>query len=40
MFENLAVLFHLKGATSKKGAEEEKDTYAPATRNYYFRYGA
>ena len=22
MFENLAVLFHLKGATSKKGAEE------------------
>ena len=24
MFENLAVLFHLKGATSKKGAEERK----------------
>lgn len=38
MFENLAVLFHLKGATSKKGAVE-KDTYAPSTREYYFRYG-
>lgn len=39
MFENLAVLFHLKGVTSKK-CVVEKDTYAPATRNYYFRYGA
>lgn len=39
MFENLAVLFHLKGETSKKGAVE-KDTYAPSTREYYFRYGA
>ncbi len=39
MFENLAVLFHLKGVISKKGVVE-KDTYAPATRNYYFRYGA
>lgn len=39
MFENLAVLFHLKGVTSNKGVVE-KDTYAPATRNYYFRYGA
>ena len=39
MFENLAVLSHLKGASSKKGTQE-KDTYAPSTRNYYFRYGA
>lgn len=39
MFENLAVLFHLKGVTSKKDVAE-KDTYAPSTRNYYFRYGA
>lgn len=39
MFENLAVLFHLKGATSKKGVAG-KDTYAPSTREYYFRYGA
>jgi hypothetical protein len=40
MFENLAVLFHLKDATSKKKGGVEKDTYAPSTRNYYFRYGA
>ena len=38
MFRNLAVLFHLKGATSKKVLKRKP--YAPATRNYYFRYGA
>ncbi|SIQ59695.1 hypothetical protein SAMN05880558_104135 [Aeromonas sp. RU39B] len=38
MFEHLAVLFHLKGSRCK----EQGDTtnYAPATRAYYFRYGA
>ncbi|MFM4647957.1 hypothetical protein [Aeromonas bivalvium] len=40
MFENLAVLFHLKGATSKQNERVEKDAYAPSTRQYYFRYGA
>ncbi|BBQ54420.1 hypothetical protein WP2S18C03_35010 [Aeromonas veronii] len=38
MFENLAVLFHLRGATRKSGVVE-KDTYAPSTREYYFSYG-
>lgn len=38
MFEHLAVLFHLKGVTSKEN--EEKVNYAPSTRSYYFRYGA
>lgn len=39
MFENLAVLFRLKGATiHSDGIENE--AYAPATRHYYFRYGA
>ncbi len=38
MFENLAVLFRLRGATRKSGVVE-KDTYAPSTREYYFRYG-
>ncbi len=28
MFENLAVLFHLRGATTKNGVVE-KDAYAP-----------
>lgn len=39
MFESLAVLFHLKGASSNKGPKE-KDAYAPSTREYHFRYGA
>lgn len=38
MFEHLAVLFHLKGVTDK--GRNEKVAYAPATRDYYFRYGA
>ena len=38
MFENRAVLFHLRGATTKNGVVE-KDAYAPSTREYYFRYG-
>lgn len=38
MFENLAVLFRLKGAITKSGIVE-KDAYAPSTREYYFRYG-
>lgn len=40
MFEHLAVLFHLKGATSNEAHSEEKMAYAPSTRGYYFRYGA
>lgn len=39
MFENLAVLFRLKGATTKNTGIVEKDAYAPSTREYYFRYG-
>lgn len=38
MFENLAVLFRLKGTTTKSGIVE-KGAYAPSTREYYFRYG-
>ena len=38
MFENLEVLLHLRGATTKNGVVE-KDAYAPSTREYYFRYG-